>query len=67
MEKDQERRAAYIAREQAIEKATDAKKNQRKELHGSEEAERQTREQNRRNAYLATERANEEASQCPKK
>ncbi|MFC2062970.1 hypothetical protein ACFLS8_03410 [Chloroflexota bacterium] len=53
--KEQARKKANLDREEAIEKASNARKTKRSEKHAVEEIEQSVREQSRRKAYLARE------------
>ena len=64
--RDQERRKASLAREQAIEKASDSRHTQRAEKRAAEEAEQLAREQARKKAYDAREKDAAEAQQARK-
>jgi len=64
--KEQERKKAYLAREQVIGKASDSRRTQRAEKHSSEEAEQLAREQARRKAYFDREKSIADSHQARK-
>jgi hypothetical protein len=59
--KDTERRTAYLAREQALERASQAKEAERGKKRADEEAKQLAREQARRKAYSDMEKKTAEA------
>jgi predicted DNA-binding protein len=64
--KEQGRKKAYLAREEAIEKALKAKKTKRTEKHATEDIEQLARDQTRKKAYFAKEQAMAEAQEARK-
>ena len=62
--KEQERKKAYLAREQAIEEAQKKREAKRSEKLAAEEIEEIAKDQARREAYLARERAMAEAQEA---
>jgi hypothetical protein len=64
--KDQARKKAYLLREEAIEKASKARKTKRTEKQAAEEIGQSAKDQARRNVYLAKEQAIAEAQEARK-
>ena len=64
--KDQVRRKAYLAREQAIEEAQKEKKTKRSEMHAGKEVEQLARDKARKETYLTQEKATSEAQEAKK-
>ena len=64
---EQERKKAYLAREQAIEEAQKEKGTRRSEKRVIEEVEQLARDQARREAYLAREKTTAEAQEARKR
>ncbi|MFC1993573.1 hypothetical protein ACFLV3_07225 [Chloroflexota bacterium] len=64
--KEQGRKKAYLAREQAIEKASKASKTKRTEKRAAEGIRQSAKDQTRREAYLAREQAIAEAQEARK-
>jgi hypothetical protein len=64
--REEERRKAYLAREEAIKKSSGAGQAERSEKRTVEEAEQAVREQARREAFLAREKALAEAEEARK-
>jgi len=56
LSRERDRKTAYLVREQAIEKASEARRNQQAEKHSKEETEQLTRQQERKKAYFAREK-----------
>ncbi|MFC1899902.1 hypothetical protein ACFLXP_06240 [Chloroflexota bacterium] len=55
LEKDQKRKKSYLAREQAIERASKVRETRESEKRNVEETKQQEKEQKRRKAYLVKE------------
>jgi len=64
--KEQTRKKAYLAREQAIEDAQKERETKRSEKRAKEEIDQLAREQARREAYLAREKATAEDREAKK-
>ena len=65
--REQGRKKAYMAREQAIEKAQKAKETKRSEKRAKEEIDQLAREQARKKDYLAREKATADAQDVRKR
>ena len=66
LDKEQVRKKAYLAREEAIEKTSKAKKTKRLEKHATEDIEQSAKDQTRKKAYFAKEQAIDEAQEARK-
>jgi hypothetical protein len=64
--REEGRKKAYLAKEQAIEEAQKEKETRRSETRAKEEADQLSRERARREAYLAREKAMAEAQEARK-
>ena len=64
--RDKERRSAYMAREQAIEKVSEARHAERSEKRAVEEGEQSARDQVRRDAFLTREKTRAEGQEARK-
>lgn len=64
--KEQERKKAYLAKEQAIQKASDSRRTEQAAKRATEESDRLAREETRKRAYSAKEKGTAEASEARK-
>jgi hypothetical protein len=64
--RERERKKAYLAREQVIEKASEAKEAERSQKRAVEESEQANREKARKDAFLAREKMLAEAAEAKK-